>query len=218
MNGVPILLNALKVLNNNKFSRVILVVGYLREQIKEVIGDAYQNMKIEYAVNSIYSKTNTSYSLELGLEKITGENEVYIFEGDVMFEEKLLEDLIQFPEENVTVLEKYSNMLDGTFVTLDDKNRITAWTHKSKRPVGYTLTDKYKTVNIHKFTGRFVEDTLKPYVKQIAAQSNGTEPLETVMDKIVRDKKCLTGLILSGQKWFEVDDLNDLRQAEIIFS
>ena len=28
----------------------------------------------------------------------------------------------------------------------------------------------------------------------------------------------LTGLILSGQKWFEVDDLNDLRQAEIIFS
>ena len=109
-------------------------------------------------------------------------------------------------------------MLDGTFVTLDDKNHITAWTHKSKRPVGYTLTDKYKTVNIHKFTGRFVEDTLKPYVKQIAAQSNGTEPLETVMDKIVRDKKCLTGLILSGQKWFEVDDLNDLRQAEIIFS
>ena len=218
VNGVPILLNALKVLNNNKFSRVILVVGYLREQIKEVIGDAYQNMKIEYAVNSIYSKTNTSYSLELGLEKITGENEVYIFEGDVMFEEKLLEDLIQFPEENVTVLEKYSNMLDGTFVTLDDKNRITAWTHKSKRPVGYTLTDKYKTVNIHKFTGRFVEDTLKPYVKQIAAQSNGTEPLETLMDKIVRDKKCLTGLILSGQKWFEVDDLNDLRQAEIIFS
>lgn len=106
VNGVPILLNALKVLNNNKFSRVILVVGYLREQIKEVIGDAYQNMKIEYAVNSIYSKTNTSYSLELGLEKITGENEVYIFEGDVMFEEKLLEDLIQFPEENVTVLEK----------------------------------------------------------------------------------------------------------------
>ena len=196
VNGVPILLNALKVLNNNKFSRVILVVGYLREQIKEVIGDAYQNMKIEYA----------------------GEKEVYIFEGDVMFEEKLLEDLIQFPEENVTVLEKYSNMLDGTFVTLDDKNRITAWTHKSKRPVGYTLTDKYKTVNIHKFTGRFVEDTLKPYVKQIAAQSNGTEPLETVMDKIVRDKKCLTGLILSGQKWFEVDDLNDLRQAEIIFS
>ena len=84
VNGVPILLNALKVLNNNKFSRVILVVGYLREQIKEVIGDAYQNMKIEYAVNSIYSKTNTSYSLELGLEKITGENEVYIFEGDVM--------------------------------------------------------------------------------------------------------------------------------------
>lgn len=71
VNGVPILLNALKVLNNNKFSRVILVVGYLREQIKEVIGDAYQNMKIEYAVNSIYSKTNTSYSLELGLEKIT---------------------------------------------------------------------------------------------------------------------------------------------------
>ena len=66
VNGVPILLNALKVLNNNKFSRVILVVGYLREQIKEVIGDAYQNMKIEYAVNSIYSKTNTSYSLELG--------------------------------------------------------------------------------------------------------------------------------------------------------
>ena len=36
--------------------------------------------------------------------------------------------------------------------------------------------------------------------------------------KAIEARNGLTGLILSGQKWFEVDDLNDLRQAEIIFS
>ena len=36
--------------------------------------------------------------------------------------------------------------------------------------------------------------------------------------KAIEARNGLTGLILSGQKWFEVDDLNDLRQAEILFS
>lgn len=215
--GVPILINTLEILSRNNFSKVILVVGYLQELIRRRIGDSYRNMKIEYAVNEKYEQTNTSYSLKLGLDKYSGQSELFIFEGDVFFEEALLENFINMEEQNATVLEKYNTLLDGTFVTLDSSAIVAAWTHKSKRPKDYTLEDKYKTVNIHKFDNLFVKQILYPYVEKVVENTDGKEPLETVMDNIVRDGGKIAGFILSGQRWFEIDDLVDLQHAEKVF-
>lgn len=217
VHGVPILINTLEILSQNNFSKVILVVGYLQELIRRRIGDSYRNMKIEYAVNEKYEQTNTSYSLKLGLDKYSGQSELFIFEGDVFFEEALLENFINMEEQNATVLEKYNTLLDGTFVTLDSSAIVAAWTHKSKRPKDYTLEDKYKTVNIHKFDNLFVKQILYPYVEKVVENTDGKEPLETVMDNIVRDGGKIAGFILSGQRWFEIDDLVDLQHAEKVF-
>lgn len=215
--GVPILINTLEILSRNNFSKVILVVGYLQELIRQRIGCSYKDMKIEYAVNEKYMQTNTSYSLKLGLDKYSGDGNLFIFEGDVFFEEALLEDFINMAEKNATVLEKYNTLLDGTFVTLDSSAIVAAWTHKSKRPEGYMVEDKYKTVNIHKFDSLFVKQVLYPHVEKVVKKTDGKEPLETVMDNIVHDGGKIVGFILSGQRWFEIDDLNDLKHAEEVF-
>lgn len=218
VNGTPILENTLKILEAVGCRRVILVVGYLKQQIMSKIGSLFGSMQIEYAENDVFSSTNTSFSLNLGLEKSGIYDELLILEGDVFFEKKILTRLLQDEKSNVTVLEKYNPNLDGTFAEVNMDSFVVDWVHKSQRPDHYVLEDKFKTVNIHKFGYEFVNHTLKEYLKQSLCQFHGKEPLENVMMRIVRNYPCaIKGLILDGEKWFEIDDAHDLKIAEEIF-
>ena len=218
VNGVSILENALEALHQNGIEQVTIVVGYLSELICRRIGTDFHGMQITYAENAIYDQTNTSYSLKLGLEKTIDYDELLLLEGDVFFEYKILEDLLQ-QGGNITVLEPYRSDLDGTFVELNERGYVVKWTHKSKRPKEYILEDKYKTVNIHKFSEDFVLNILLPYLDASLANMGGKEPIETVMmNLVIENSEAVKGLVLRGQKWYEIDDIADLERAEKIFT
>ena len=219
VNGVTILENALENLSAVGVSQVVLVVGYLKDQIRDRIGCRFVDMSITYAENNIYDQTNTVYTLQKGLDALKGYDEMLLLEGDVFFHKVVLDDLISMDETNVTVLEPYNDMLDGTFAELDHKEYVIDWTHKSMRPEDYVVFDKYKTVNIHKFSYEFIRDSLYPAIKDIEEERGIKQPLENVMQIIVQENPHLVkGLVLSGQKWFEIDDQHDLEIAERIFS
>lgn len=218
VNGIPILENALGILERNNFKEVVIVVGYLKEQIKQKAGDHFGGMLITYAENDAYEDTNTSCSLKLGLDRIDHCDELVVLEGDVFFENQILINLLSVVEQNATVLEPYNADLDGTFAELGPDHYIVDWTHKSQRPEYYTLEDKYKTVNIHKFGQGFLRTVLRSHLLDSVERCAGKEPLESVMMRIVRaNPKMIRGMVLHGQKWFEIDDTDDLKKAEHLF-
>lgn len=218
VNGVAILENALKRLEQNGCKRVVLVVGYLKEQIKERIGKKFGKMEIDYAENDVYKDTNTTYSLKLGIDKMKSDGDIAILEGDVFFEDAVFKKLLSYEEENVTVLEKYNPDLDGTFAELGEDGFVIDWVHKSQRTENYHVNDKFKTVNIHKFNRDFVNGVLKQYLENSLAEYGGKEPMENVMMRIVRNHpKMIRGIVLDGEKWFEIDDMHDLKIAEKMF-
>ena len=48
---------------------------------------------------------------------------------------------------------------------------------------------------------------------------DGSEPIEFVMRRIVQENpNTVKAIVLNGEKWFEIDDMNDLRVAEKIFA
>ena len=218
VNDIPIIENALTCLKSVGVTEVMLVVGYLRDEIKDEIGNEFNGIKIGYVENSDYATTSTSYSLKLGLEAIKDYDTLYVLEGDVFFEKKLIKLIQNDVHENKTLVEKYNSLLDGSFVELKSDGFVKDWTHKSMREEGYVLEDKFKTVNIHCFSAEFAKNKLIPAVIQISDQSHGQEPIENVMRKIVReDNNSIFGLEVGDLKWFEIDDEHDLMIAEEIF-
>lgn len=217
VNGKPILVNALERLEILDISETILVVGYLQDVVRAAIGDQFGQLRLSYVENERYSTTNTSYSLLLGLERVSGEG-VLVIEGDVFFAKHLLEEFARDPHENATVVEKYRPALDGSFVTVD-KGVVTDWIHTSRRAPGFDAAEKYKTVNIHKFDARFVEDILRPTLKSHIDDSGGVEPLEYILEDIVKNTSAkIYAFEVAGAKWFEVDDAQDLAEAKRIFA
>jgi histidinol-phosphate/aromatic aminotransferase/cobyric acid decarboxylase-like protein/choline kinase len=215
VNGKSILKNALEILNESRIKEVILVIGYLGEQIKSNVGDGFKNLRIKYVEQDRVGETNNGYALWLATKDI-GED-VLIIEGDVFFEKKLLEDFLNSPQKNSTIVEAYNENLDGSFVDLRE-GFVVDWVHKSKRPQEFKIEDKYKTVNIHKFDEKFFREIFFPYLDRHIKEGKEGEPIECVMQDIVKNyPKEIFAFETKKLKWFEIDDLKDLKIAEKIF-
>lgn len=66
VNGVRLIDRVLGQLSKLSLQRVIIVVGYQGKALRDYIGHRYDDLlKIEYAENPIYDKTNNIYSLSL---------------------------------------------------------------------------------------------------------------------------------------------------------
>lgn len=217
VNGTPILLNTLSILSQYSVAEIVIVVGYLGKQIKETVGTSYHSVPIKYVENEIYDTTNTSYSLWCGLQKLGYYNKVLILEADVFFEAAVLHRLMKDSAPNATVLEKYNKRLDGTVVEVDECGFVVDWRHKTTQGQDFILSNKYKTVNIHRFSYEFVENELKEVVNRYV-QDDKSAPMESAMRELVTDnKRLIKGIQLDGEIWAEIDDENDLKYAELIF-
>lgn len=75
---------------------IIVVVGYKNDLIME----AFPNLL--YVYNNFYDTTNTSKSLLKALKKIENEDVLWL-NGDVVFEKKLLESIIECPQSCMAV-------------------------------------------------------------------------------------------------------------------
>lgn len=218
VNGKAILKNALEILAQNRVAETTLVVGYLDDAVREAIGASYKDMPISYVENADYAKTNTAYSLLLGMNYLNGFDQLFILEGDVFFEERLFAELMKDSNPNLTALEKYNPSLDGTFAEVDSEWNVVDWVHKKNRTPDYVVETKHKTVNIHKFSQEFADRKLKPALAEQVERFQGNVPLEDVMRLIVTwDHHLVKGFDTGTYKWFEIDDMNDLKIAEKIF-
>jgi choline kinase len=86
-------------------SLAVIVVGYLKEQIINYIGNEYGgHCTISYIENPEYETTNTIYSLYLAKDEFRYDDFIY-FNGDVLFHKEIVKLLIDHPMKNVLAVD-----------------------------------------------------------------------------------------------------------------
>jgi histidinol-phosphate/aromatic aminotransferase/cobyric acid decarboxylase-like protein len=108
--------------------------------------------------------------------------------------------------------------MDGTVVQISPENIITNFI--PKKFFSYSETESYyKTVNIYKFSREFLQTSYVPFLEAYSKTMGNNEYYEQVLRVITTlDKNELKALVLSDQKWYEIDDVQDKDIAETIFS
>jgi len=214
VNGVPILRNMLDRLEKAGVAETVLVVGYLEHVIRRDVGRAVGRMHISYRSNAEFRTTSTSRSLWIGIADCS--EDVLVLEGDVYFEQQVIDHFLTAPHADATLVEKWNARLSGSVVRLADDRTVCAWVHAQNRPRWFSADGSYKTVNLHRFCGAFVRDQLRP---ALAAEIDrgGRQPLESVMASIVAAGGRIHAIDVNG-RWCEIDDESDLRWAEAIFN
>ena len=135
VNGVSLIDRMLHQIQKQNVDRIVIVVGYEREKLKEYIATLGITTPITYIDNPIYDKTNNIYSLSLASDYLC-EDDTLLFESDLIFEDSVLDSLVRDPRPTLALVDKYESWMDGTCVKLDEDDNIEAFVPGKKfKPV-----------------------------------------------------------------------------------
>ncbi len=217
VNGVTLIERVLRQLDKLNLSKVVLVVGYEGEKLKEYVSTLEISTPISYVNNPIYDKTNNIYSLMLAKDYLL-EDDTILLESDIIFEDGVLEEIMNDSRDTLALVDKYESWMDGTCVTLSENDDIVDFI--SKRNFAYKDIDSYyKTVNVYKFSRHFSQTHYVPFLEAYAKALGNNEYYEQVLRVITMlDDPEIKAKKLHGQRWYEIDDIQDLDIAESLFN
>lgn len=217
VNGVRLIDRVLCQLANIMLKKVIIVVGYERHKLMDYLGSERNGLKIEYVVNPVYNKTNNIYSLALAKDKLQ-EDDTLLLESDLIFDDRMLNLLLDNPFPNLALVAKYESWMDGTMVRIDNDYNIVNFVPKDAFDFKETQS-YYKTVNIYKFSKEFSQTKYVPFLDAYTKAVGNNEYYENVLRIIsFLNSHDLKALPITTEKWYEIDDKQDLDIAEALFA
>ena len=217
VNGVTLIDRMLHQIDNYNMSRIVIVVGFEGQRLIDYIGTLDIATPIVYVDNPIYDKTNNIYSLALAKDWLLKEDTI-LFESDIIFEGAVLDALVNDPRDTLALVDRYEPWMDGTCVKISDKDEITDFISGSRFDFNDTK-DYYKTVNIYKFSKSFSKTHYVPFLEAYQSALGENEYYEQVLKVIAMlDEPIIKAKRLTGQKWYEIDDEQDLDIAESLFA
>ena len=215
--GETLISRLLRQLDKHALSKIILVVGYKAQELKDYLATLQVQTPIEFVENAVYDKTNNIYSLYLAKDYLATEDTL-LFESDLILEDAVISKLIKHPYPDLALVDKYESWMDGTVVTLDEENRIQRFIPNSQFKYE-EIPSYYKTVNVYKFSQQFSANMYVPFLEAYCTALGKNEYYEQVLRVITMlDNSGMRALPLTREQWYEIDDIQDLDIAESIFT
>jgi histidinol-phosphate/aromatic aminotransferase/cobyric acid decarboxylase-like protein/choline kinase len=217
VNGVRLIERVLQQLDNINLNKIVLVVGYKAESLLAFIDTLEISTPIEIVENPIYDSTNNIYSLFLARSFLL-EDDTLLLESDLIFEDNVLNCLVDDPYPSLALVAKYESWMNGTVVTLDSENNIIDFLGKKHFKFN-DISTYYKTVNIYKFSKEFSASHYVPFLEAYCKALGHNEYYEQVLRVIsLLDNPNIKAKVLKNEIWYEIDDKQDLDIAESLFT
>ncbi len=216
VNETSIIERALRILDRKGLSKIVLVVGYKGKKLIEFVEQLGIHTPLVYVWNYDYERTNNIYSLSLAKEYLCREDTL-LLESDLVFEESIIDMLLEDKRTSLALVDKFESWMDGSCMVIDEADRILDFIPGKY----FDFREKenyYKTVNIYKLSRQFSKNIYVPFLEAYEKAMGENEYYESVIKLIVMlDTSEIRVKRLNGQKWYEIDDVQDLDIAESLF-
>lgn len=159
VNNEPLIERTIRLLRKKGIKNIILICGYNKEKYEYLLDETIITVE-----NPDYEKTGTMYSLSIAKDYIT--SDFILLEGDIVFEERLLDVLINNDNSNCVTLTNLSNRDDEIYVETknDYIHNISKDIHHLNKIDGELIgITKISKVVFEKMMDRFSKGT-NPYV------------------------------------------------------
>ena len=216
VDGVRLIERALRILDRKNLNRIILVVGYQHENLMAFVNSLGIQTQIGFIINEVYDKSNNIFSLSLAKEQMI-EDDTLLLESDLIFEERLIDMLLEDKRDSLALVDKFESWMDGTCIVVDQDDNITDFI--PGKLLQYREKEQYyKTVNIYKFGADFSKNVYVPFLETYAKVMGNNEYYEAVIKLILLlDKNTMKAKRLQGELRYEIDDIQDLDIAQTLF-
>ena len=217
VNEVTLIERLLSQLEDLKLSRIVIVTGYKGKKLQDYIKTLGIKTEIVFVDNPIYDKTNNIYSLYLARNYLLSEDTM-LFESDIIFDDKIIKSLYADKRETLAVVAQYESWMDGTVVRLSDDDEILDVI--PGKDFDYSQKEHYfKTVNVYKFSKTYSTQFYVPFLEAyIHAVGNNVYYENVLRILTMLDNTGIHAMRLNGEKWYEIDDIQDLEIASTLFA
>lgn len=217
VNGVTLIERLLFQLETFHLQKIVIVTGYMGNKLREFVATLGIRTKIIFVDNPVYDRTNNIHSLFLARNYLL-EEDTMLFESDTIFEDKVIESLYSDKRETLALVDKYESWMDGTVVRISANDEILDVIQGKE----FNFSDRglyYKTVNVYKFSRTFSEQYYVPFLEAYIHAVGNSVYYENVLKILTMlDNTGIHAKRLCGEKWYEIDDIQDLEIASTLFA
>ncbi|MGJ8544845.1 MAG: sugar phosphate nucleotidyltransferase [Sulfitobacter sp.] len=193
-------------------SQFVLVLGHRADDIKQFVDKTFRGIRVTYVINDRYRETNTGYSLMLAA-KALGASEFIKFDADVVFDVKILRQLVDDDRDNLLCIDQNITLADEEVkVIADDEMQVLA-VGKSVDPA-LALGESIGIEKISAKTGPMLFAELGEMMQSPARYQ---DYYEDAYARLVASGTIFHALDITGSNWTEIDDAKDFAAANAMF-
>lgn len=188
----------------DKNAEIVVVVGYKAKEIKKEL----DGENVHFVMNPFYEVTNSISSVWFARDYLEREN-VVIVHGDAVFSDVIVERYLTVPTDHPYVLVDSSYVKPGTYNAVTQGNQVLVMSKKLEH-----FTAKYCCMTkLDPVSSRLLK-------QEVDSMINGNMYDQFFEDSLVQmimfHDFQLSCVDIAGQKWAEVDGVDDLLTAQEI--
>ena len=211
VNGKAFLARSIESMVSNGIEDFVIVTGYKADLIQSFFKENYPNLNITFINNDVYASTNNSYSLHLAQKAFSGEEGMYLLDGDILFDSKIVSKLKETPDDVNLLATRKSNDLGDEEMKVILKNENDVLSIEKKLDIARSYGE---SIGIAKFSPSFVQELFKTLHRRMDILGIVNEFYEASFQELI-DKGERVSIMNTGDlKCMEVDTLEDLEEAK----
>lgn len=207
INGKPIIYKQIDNLAKNGIKDITVIAGYKSEMLKNALKQQYPFVKV--VINDRYATTNNMYSAYLAKEYYS-QSEFLLMNADVFYDESVISELASRRYKNSIVVEKGVYNVESMKVRFNN-GHISEISKKIPKEKAYGVS-----IDVYKFSAQGSKVFFEKVIEYIELRKELNHWTEVALNEILSEVTFIP-CPLKG-RWMEIDNYDDLKKAECIFS
>jgi len=202
-----ILRRQLRLLRNQGITRIILTTGPFEEHLKHEAAFHFPELNVLWVHNGLYATTNYIYSLFLIPQEYLDDDVIFIH-GDLVFEEQVLQQLIESPHHNAVLVNACAPLPDKDFKGRVVQNQV------QKISIHLFGENCFPLMPLYKFSqSAFLAwmAAIRRFVEQGKVTVYAEDALNTIFHQLP-----LAALYFETELCMEIDTVADLKKARTL--
>ena len=196
----------------NTISEIVIVTGYLENQIRDFIDLRFPGLNITLLHNELYESTNNIYSLWLARIALNGDD-MLLMDSDIIFDHRIIEKLCSSERKNCLALKRHELSEEEIKVRIDQKGRVLEISKEVK------LSEAAgESVGIELFGKEVIQALFKVIDRKINVEKNVNQFYEAAFQELINFSHEIYAVDITEYFCMEIDTADDLKLAGELYN
>jgi choline kinase len=196
----------------NNISEIVIVTGYLENQIHDFITSRFPELNITLLYNELYESTNNIYSLWLARDALKGDD-MLLMDSDIVFSWQIIEKLFVSEKKNCLALKRHELSEEEIKVRTDQSGRVLEISKEVK------LSEAAgESVGIELFGREVIPELFNVIDHKVNIEKNVNQFYEAAFQELINSSHEIYVVDITEYFCMEIDTAEDLKLAGELYN